>query len=85
MKTEDLIKQILSTAKMARASGQSVKIDAMLPTVSVISEEGDEYYFQEHEATRLIEDAEATIKGLGELAEESVSVEDYLLYSAQGW
>jgi hypothetical protein len=85
MNTTDLIAQIKGTAQKAEQAGQKVSIDNMLPTVSVVRGDDDEYFFQEHEAQDLIDRCEKLISDLGEDAEQSLSVEEVILHQAQGW
>lgn len=84
MKDETLIEQIRNTAKAAQESGQSVSIDAVLPTVCVTRGVDDAFFFQEHEATELLKYVDNALANIGEAAID-ISEEDYLLYLAQGW
>lgn len=83
MDNQRLVSQILSTAASARRSGQEVEIDNMLPTVSVTRGEDDNFFFQEHEATSLLERASSLIHSLGDPAD--LGEDDVILYMAQGW
>ena len=65
-----LIEQIQSVAAAARAEGQYVTIDHVLPSIDI----NDEYHFQEHAATELLNDVPA-----------EVSAEDWLLWQVQSW
>jgi hypothetical protein len=47
--------------------------------------EDDEFFYQEHAATELIDQAKQVISDLGEEAEVALEVEDVLLYQAQSW
>lgn len=86
MNKQQLIAQIASTAQVARDAGQSVTINPTLPTVSVYRGEGDEFFFQEHEADDLLTQARETLDNL--IDEEDVAQigeEEVILHQAQGW
>jgi hypothetical protein len=59
--------------------GGDVTINNMLPTVSVVNSNGDEYFFQGHEAEELLAEAEAAADKF------DVTPEDYLMMASQGW
>jgi len=80
-----LIQQIIEISTAARNGGQSVRIDKMLPSVDVVRGDDDEFFYQEHAATELIDQAKQVISDLGEEAEVALEVEDVLLYQAQSW
>jgi hypothetical protein len=83
MTISTLTTQILQVARSARAGGQTIEIDYKLPTVAISRDEHDVFFFQEHEADTLLREAEKIIDGL--CAGDQISVEDFLLYSSQGW
>ena len=70
----EMIKQIEAAAEAERAAGGSVEIDPVLPTVAVTMSDGAEYFFQEWEASELLDQVP-----------DEVAEEDYILWAAQGW
>lgn len=66
-----LIPKIEAVAEAARAEGQTVVIDRVLPSVDI---NNGQYYFQEHEADELL----ATVPA-------ELSAEDWILYCVQSW
>ena len=66
--------QIQAIAKAERLAGGSVIINNVLPTVSVITSAGEEYFFQEHEAELLLDTVPADL-----------CAEDHILYSSTNW
>ena len=81
----ELVQNINSTAMKARESGQSVTVDYGLPCLSVVRGEDDEYFFQEADADRIIQDYRSVISSIEEESGLALSMEDYILYVAQGW
>ena len=79
MAPKEIKTQIELIADSARSAGQYVEINPYLPTVLVYRGPDDEYFFQEHEASELLDKAETVSN------EYEVSQEDYILWSAQGW
>ena len=73
---EDFRSTVVKSANAARAAGSKITIDWNIPTVSVEMHDGD-YFFQEHEAVALLEEADSN--------RDNISVEDYIMWSAQGW
>ena len=69
-----LLKQYRKRAKDERDGGGSIEIDMVLPSIAITMSDGEEYYFQEHEADELL----ATVP-------ENISAEDFILASAQNW
>lgn len=69
-----MIKDITSTAKAQREAGAFVNIDHRLPTVLVHLDDDEEFFFQEHEASELLDHTP-----------EQVSEQDYLLWLSKGW
>ncbi len=61
-------------AQAEREAGGSIEICSILPTVSIELSDGGEYFFQEHDATRILSEVPP-----------NVTPEDYLLASAQSW
>ena len=68
------IAQIQAIAKAEKLAGGSVVINNVLPTVSVITSSGDEYFFQEHEAKLLLDRVPTYLRA-----------EDHILYSSTNW
>lgn len=86
MNNQELIKQISNTAEAARNSGQSITVDNMLPTVEVYRGEDDVFFFQESEASGLLEQACQLLERLTEDdVEVEIGEEDVILFQAQGW
>ena len=75
----DFEAEVSRVSKAAYRDGTIVKVDQTLPTLSVEHGNGDSYYFQEHEATAMLVDAELAI------ANFDISVEDYFAYISQSW
>jgi hypothetical protein len=69
-----LATQYEQRAAAERENGGSCTINHVLPTVAIMMSSGEEWFFQEHEATALLD----TVPG-------NLSAEDYLLASAQSW
>lgn len=61
-------------AQAERDAGGRIDIDHGLPTVAVTMSDGSEYFFQEHEASELLDEVP-----------ENIAEEDYILALAQGW
>ena len=84
MENEAFVKLIKESLKKCEESGQFVVVDHLLPTVQV-NRSGDpedlenEYFFQGEEACQLIDDAE------GSLLHEHLTVEEIIMWQAQGW
>jgi len=75
----ELKQQIIKTADAAKAAGQWVEINDMLPTLTIYRGPDDEYFYQEWEALEVVNEYE-------ELADRLVlDVEDVILWAAQGW
>lgn len=64
------------TAATARRCGASVTINYNLPYVGVVTTDGQEYFFQEHEAEKLLADAGYFTKP---------DPEDVIVWMSQGW
>jgi thymidylate kinase len=80
-----LVDQVQRTAVSAINSGQSVVIDRMLPSVAIYHGPDQEFFFQEHEAKKLLDDAEVAVEGLVQETHQVLVVEDYLLFLSQSW
>lgn len=74
MLPKHMLKDYESRAESEREAGGSVTIDNHLPTVTVNMSDGSEYFFQEHEASELLDEVP-----------DNISPEDYILAIAQGW
>jgi hypothetical protein len=70
-----LAKQYRERAQAERDAGGSCTIDRGLPSISIKMSSGEEFYYQEHEADRIIEEAKKDVRGM----HNKVSIEDYLL------
>lgn len=69
-----MVKDYEMRANAERAAGGSVEIDYRLPSVAVELSDGSEFFFQEHEASDLLDEVP-----------ENINEEDYILAVAQGW
>lgn len=76
---KEYITRVKQVVEEAKAEGQYVEINEMLPTVVVYRGKDDEFFFQEEQATELIEEHESTADKL------KLDVEDLILYAAQEW
>ena len=72
----DFRSTVIESANAARAAGSRITIDWNIPTVSVEMHDCD-YFFQEHEAVALLEEADSN--------RDDIPIDDYILWSAQGW
>lgn len=61
-------------ADAERRAGGSIRIDKSLPSISVTMSDGGTFFFQEHEATKLLDEVP-----------DNIRAEDYILAVAQGW
>lgn len=79
MTNEELVNQITAVAEDARKENMFVNVNPNIPSVAIYLNEDQEYFFQYEEAEELLDEA---------MAAEStylVNIEDYILWSAQGW
>jgi hypothetical protein len=74
MTNKQFAADIKRRAQAERKAGGSIKIDRRLPWVAIVLSDGSEYFFQEHEASELLD-------GIPDFVNE----EDFLLAMAQGW
>ena len=72
--TEAMAMDYERRAAAERAEGGSCRINYGLPTVAVTLADGSTYFFQEHEASNLLDEVP-----------DNISSEDYILALAQGW
>lgn len=79
MTNKKIRQQIIRTAIAAQAENQYVDINPILPTVLIHRDENDEYFFQEQEASNLLDEAQTACNKF------SVTLKEWLLYAAQGW
>lgn len=78
MTNKEMDRDITKSAKAARAAGQTIEINYSLPYVDINGTQGV-YFFQGEEASKLLEEAVNTGNKF------NVSVEDAILWQAQGW
>jgi len=71
---QNMVADYEKRAKAERDAGGSVEIDERLPTVAVTMSDGSEYFFQETEASELLDQVP-----------DNMSPEDFILAYAQGW
>ena len=69
-----MVKSYEKRANAERKGGGSIEIDTKLPSVAVTMSDSSEYFFQEHEASDLLNDVP-----------DNISPEDYILAIAQNW
>jgi hypothetical protein len=69
-----LVKQYEQRAAAEREDGGSCSINHSTPTVAVVLASGETWFFQEHEAQRLIDEVP-----------DNLTAEDFILASAQNW
>lgn len=71
---EKLVNQYESLANSEREGGGKIKINYGLPTIRIQMSDGTDYFFQEHEATDLLDQVP-----------DNISPEDFILAQAQNW
>lgn len=69
-----MAKDYTRRAQSERAAGGHVKIYDWFPAVSVTMSGGDEFYFQDHEASELLDSVP-----------DNMNPSDFILAMAQGW
>ena len=74
MTKKEFAADVKKRAAAERKAGGSIKIDRRLPYIAIRMSDGSEYFFQEHEASALLE-------GIPDYVNEA----DFLLAMAQGW
>lgn len=79
MTNEQMKQQIERCAQAERDAGATIEINTGLPYVAITMSNGDEYFFQEHEADELLDEHNASADKF------DTTVEDSILHSAQGW
>jgi hypothetical protein len=76
---KQLFQSVADIANSARANGQTIDINYSLPYVAIDCQDGTEYFFQGEEASNLIKEAEDS------KLSKYCSIEDIILWQAQGW
>lgn len=71
---QSILNDIDKTAQAVRASGGRVDINYGLPSIAITNPDGSEYFFQEHEASEILDS----------IPDEVFEV-DYIMWSAQSW
>ena len=69
-----MVRDYEKRAAAERRGGGQIEINHRLPTVAVVTSSGEQFFFQEHEAQKLLDDVP-----------ENISAEDFILAQAQGW
>ena len=69
-----LVKQYEQHAQAEREDGGSCSINTSIPTVAIVMANGETWFYQEHEAQKLLDEVP-----------DNLRPEDYLLASAQNW
>ena len=77
MTTAQLSTVINTTASTARLNGQTIEVTSLY--IAIDCNNGDEYFFQNEEYENMLKGAEAMANKF------EATVEDSLLYMAQGW
>lgn len=72
--SSSIVRDMEKRADAEREAGGSVEINTRIPTISVTLSDGSEYFFQEDEASDLLDEVP-----------DNISPEDYILASAQSW
>lgn len=67
-----MVKDYENRAKEERKAGGKIEINYKLPYVAIEMSDGSEYFFQEHEASELLDDVP-----------ENIDPEDFILAQAQ--
>lgn len=76
---EQLAMEMEMIAGEQREGGTRISIDRGLPAVSIEDSFHGSYYFQEHEAEELLQQADRSAEDLG------IDAETYLLYVSASW
>lgn len=82
MTIKHLIQDYQYRARAERKDGTKIEINYGIPYISIENPNGNSWFFQEHEAAKLIAEAEKAIK---ECFDGLLSVEDYILAVSQDW
>jgi len=78
MTYDEISRDYRNRAAAERAVGATIETNRGHDYISIVRSDGEEYFFQGHEADALREEFE-------QFPELSVSLEDYLLAMAQNW
>lgn len=78
---KELGHQIIDTYNVALKEGQKIEVDEYLPCIVVYRGEHNEYSYQGEEAQDLIDE----YTKWWEAQDIAVSLEQYILWLAQGW
>lgn len=70
----NIVRDYQERAEAERQAGGSIEIDSGIPSVYVKMSSGEDYFFQEHEADKILKTVPANI-----------SAEDFILATAQSW
>jgi len=94
MKTLDIIRDRRNFAVCEREAGGKIELDSMLPSYSITTSSGSEYYAQEESASETIKEFQDSLNSLYSslsntdfetLDEEGhLSIEDFIL-SSESW
>lgn len=74
MINQELIKQVEDSARDMIHAGCTIEINYHLPYVAVTLDDDSEYFFQDSEASELLDSCP-----------DYLNEEDYILWSAMGW
>jgi len=69
-------------ARAERKDGTKIEINYGIPYISIEYSNGNSWFFQEHEAVKLIDEAKKATK---EFFDGLLSIEDYILVISQDW
>lgn len=72
--SEEMLADYEARAKAERDAGGFIEINSHIPYVSVQMSDGSEYFFQDQEASELLDEVP-----------DNISEEDYVFAIAQGW
>jgi len=79
MTNQEMKQQIEQSAQFELEAGASIEINNGLPYVAITMSNGDEYFFQESEASDLLDEHNMSADKF------DTTVEASILHSAQGW
>lgn len=77
---EEIARDYIARAESERRAGGSCSVDTGLPSVSISHSDGSEFYFQEHRADEILDEARTTMRDTG--LEGLLSIEDFLLVAS---
>lgn len=70
----NILRDFEKRAEAEKKAGAKVEIDYKLPTLSITMSDGSDFFFQEREASDMLDQVP-----------ENINAEDYFLAIAQGW